>query len=109
MPEVQASARESDVLVSVGAAVAAGASEHQGRVGDALDRDRRRRPAGSPDVVELEGLELGLGVARELLMELLFFHVAVQDDDPAAGVRHCCDVSDELEPDAGALRIEALV
>ena len=109
VPEVEAPAREGDVLVPVGVAVPARPREHQGRVRDALDDDRGRRPAGALDVVQLEGLELGLRVARQLLVELLFLHVAVQDDDAAAGVRHCRDVPDELEPDAGRLRIEALV
>jgi hypothetical protein len=42
-------------------------------------------------------------------VELFFLHIAAQDDDTAAGVRHRRNVTDELEPDAGRLRIEALV
>jgi len=61
------------VLVPFGAALPPCTRENEGCVGDALDEDGRRRPAGPPDVVELEGLELGLGVASQLLVQLLFF------------------------------------
>ena len=50
VPEVETPAREGDVLVAVGVAVAACLCEHEGRVRDALDDDRRRRPASPPDV-----------------------------------------------------------
>src|SRR6266545_3011701 len=76
-----------------------------------FDHDRRRRSPVPRDPLDREGLELGLGVAGQLLVDQLLVDPgrAGQDDDSAAGVRHRRDVPDELDgleplPDRDALR-----
>ena len=68
------------------------------------------RPARACDLVQRERLELGLGVARKLLVDAFFVQVrdSVQHDDSAAGVRHRGHVSDEVEPSAGRAHIELI-
>jgi len=58
--------------------------------------------------VQLEGFELRLGVARQLLVQLLLLDVAAEDDDAAAGIRQSRDVSDEVEPGSRRPRVESL-
>ena len=107
--EVEAPACERHVLVALCAAVPTRPREHERRIGDALDDDRRRRLAATGDVVQLEGLELGLRMTRQLLVQLFLLNVAVQYDDAATRVGQCGHVPDELEPGAGRPRIEAFV
>jgi hypothetical protein len=92
--EVEAAAREDDLIPAP-----ALPRKDEGSSARALDDDRRRRTAVPGDRFHREGLELGLSVSGQLLVDQLLVQPgdAVQDDHATSGIRHRCDVSHELD------------
>jgi hypothetical protein len=92
--EVQAPAHEGHMIP----AHAPRLREHQRRVAHALDHDGGRRASVAAQRLDVEPLELGLGVLSQPLVQQLLVDAGdpVEHDHPAARVGHRGDVPDEL-------------